>query len=114
MARRTKHLPLKIVNNILVRDPNGDLLFRHEFETAKDCDCATIRKVKNRNPDSNEADEYTLIECSDFQLQLTPKNMEDLQARYGKKPHEPKPKAAPKLKKAAAKKKPSLKKKKAN
>jgi len=104
MARRTKHLPLKIVNNILVRDPNGDLLFRHEFETAKDCDCATIRKVKNRNPDTNEADEYTLIECSAFQLQLTAKDMEELQARYGKKPHEPKPKPAPKLKKAAVKK----------
>lgn len=111
MARRTKHLPVKIVNNKLVRDPNGNLLFRHEFESAKDCDCATIRKVKNKNPDSNEADEYTIIECSDFQLQLTPKNMADLQARYGKKPHEPKPKPAPKPKQAVAKKKSTPKKK---
>jgi hypothetical protein len=96
MAKLSKFSPLAFVGKRLVRDKDGDLLFRHEVEEACDRDCATIEKVKNENPDVNEAKEYTIIKCSEFQLQLTDNDIKDLQARYDKTPHKPKAKTTKK------------------
>ena len=107
---KSKYRPVKLVNNRLVRHKDGDLVYLHEVIESADRNSATVRKVKNADPDGNEASEYVCIECSDFQLFITASELADLQKRYDSQPQDPAPAKAkakttrkPKAKKKAAK-----------
>jgi len=50
-------------------------------------DTASVKFVKNDNPDSGEASEYIIIECNQFQFQITLSESKGLQERFDNEPH---------------------------
>ena len=85
--RVKKIRPLSLKSNVMVADPDGIYALISDIIEKKDYDCATVREVKNDNKDSGEADEYVIIECNKFQLQITRKEIEGLQERFDNEPH---------------------------
>lgn len=96
--RVKKIRPLNLINNVMVPDPLGIYALIDDIIEKKDYDTATVKFVNNDNKDGNEADEYIIIECSHFQLQLTKSEIEGLQERFDNEPHVRRH-APPKLKK---------------
>jgi len=85
--RVKKIVPLSLKSNRMVPDPDGIYALISDIMEKADLDSASVEFVKNDNKDGNEADEYILIECSHFQLQLTKAELEGLQERFDNQPH---------------------------
>ncbi len=90
-----------ISNNSLVNNKNGKFCLFHHVDKAVNLDGATIEQVDNQDPDSNEADSYTLIISDGISLCLTADEVNQGIERFRKKPWESKPKGKKKTNKKA-------------
>ena len=85
--RVKKIVPLSLKSNRMVPDPEGIYALISDIMEKSDLDSASVEFVKNDNKDGNEADEYLIIECSHFQLQITKSEIDGLQERFDNQPH---------------------------